>query len=263
MKIGMIQLNSKWHDKEANYNRAENLIREASSQNCEIVVLPEMFNTGFSMEIEKIGEDLHGQTSEFLQKAAARYNTAVIAGYPVFDASGKGKNTAIAVDETGKIVATYYKMFLFSYAKEHLYYNSGQSPVVFNIRGVKASVFICYDLRFPQIFSRIARSVQCIFVIANWPVERIDHWNSMLKARAIEDQCYVIGVNRIGTDANGLTYPGNSHVFSPSGVDLCAGNGQDEMVIADIDLNEVDKVRSEYPFLNDMRISDEINGKDK
>ena len=254
MKIGMIQLNSVWHDKEANYKHAENLINKAASESCEIVILPEMFNTGFSMAIEKIGEELFGQTSQF---------TAVIAGYPVVGSEGKGLNAAIVVDETGVIIATYYKMFLFSYAKEHLYYDSGQSPIVFNIRGAKASVFICYDLRFPEIFSKVARKVECIFVIANWPAERIDHWNSLLKARAIENQCIVIGVNRIGYDGNDLSYPGNSRAFSPSGQNICAGNAKDELIIADIDLSEVTKMRSDFPFLDDNRISGETNGSSK
>ena len=260
MKIGMIQLNTAWHDKEANFAKTEGLIKEAAAHSCDIMVLPEMFNTGYSMEIQKIGENLLGQTSRFLTRVAAEHRVAIIAGYPVFGAEDKGRNAAIAVDEKGNIVGTYFKMYSFSYASEHLHYDFGQSPIVFNIRGLSASVFICYDLRFPEVFRRVANSVDCIFVIANWPTTRIDHWNALLKARAIENQCYVVGVNRIGTDANGLNYPGNSHVFSPSGQDIFTGNSRDELVIADIDLNEVAKVRSEFPFLSDMRISDEIDG---
>jgi len=260
MKIGMIQLDTFWHDKKANFAKTEGLIRDASSKECEIVVLPEMFSTGFSMGIQEIGEDLLGQTSQFLQRVAAKHRVAIIAGYPVFGEDGKGRNAAIAIDEKGHIIGTYFKMYSFSYANEHLYYDFGQAPVVFNIRGASASVFICYDLRFPEVFRRVARSVNCIFVIANWPSQRIDHWNALLAARAIENQCFVIGVNRTGTDGNNLSYPGNSHVFSPSGQDICAGNSQDELIIADIDLSEVAKVRNEFPFLSDMRISDEIDG---
>ena len=95
--------------------------------------------------------------------------------------------------------------------------------------------------------------MSCIFVIANWPSTRIDHWNALLKARAIENQCYVIGVNRIGVDANDLAYNGNSHIISPSGVELCTGTPQDELIVADINLDEVAKVRREFPFLGDMK----------
>ncbi|MFC1978437.1 nitrilase-related carbon-nitrogen hydrolase [Chloroflexota bacterium] len=255
----MIQLNTAWHAKEANYKKTESLIQDASSKQCEVAVLPEMFNTGYSMEIEEIGEELLGKTSEFLRRVAAKYNTAIIAGYPVLGADGKGRNAAIAVDEKGNIIGTYFKMYSFSYADEHLHYKSGKAPVVFNIRGAKASVFICYELRFPEVFRVVAKRVDCIFVIANWPSTRIDHWNALLAARAIENQCYVVGVNRTGIDANGLNYPGNSHVFSPSGQDICTGNSRDELVIADIDLSHVAKVRGEFPFLSDMRISDKID----
>lgn len=258
MKIGLIQLDTIWHDKQANYAKAEGLIQKAAKLNCDIAVLPEMFNTGFSMELSEIGEGLYGPTSEFLKAAASRYNMGIIAGYPVLEVNGKGRNAAVAVNERGDVVATYLKIHSFSYADEHLYYLSGKTPIVFNIRGAKASVFICYDLRFPEIFRRVAKSVDCIFVIANWPETRMDHWNVLLKARAIENQCFVVGVNRTGTDENGLSYTGNSHVFSPSGVDLLTSSQTDELVIADIDLSEVAKMRSEFPFLSDMRDINEI-----
>lgn len=259
MKIGMIQLDIAWQSKAENYSKAKELIKEAASRSCEIVVLPEMFNTGFSMAIEKIGEELFGETSEFLRKAAAEFQIGIIGGYPVLENTGKGKNAAIVIDEKGNIISTYFKIFPFSFVKENHYYDSGQSPILFKIRGMNASVFICYDLRFPEIFRRVARNVHCIFVIANWPSSRIEHWNTLLKARAIENQCFVIGVNRIGIDGNDLMYPGNSHIISPSGQDLCSGSSQDELIIADIDLGQVDEVRNEFPFLDDMKITDEIN----
>ena len=171
----------------------------------------------------------------------------------------KGKNVAVVIDDRGKIVAEYFKMYPFSYMGEHLHYASGDSPVAFSVAGMNASVFICYDLRFPEVFRRVARSVECIFVIANWPDVRIEHWSALLKARAIENQCFLVGVNRIGSDGNGLTYCGSSHVFSPAGDLLCTGSAGDELVFADIDLAQVKKVRSQFPFLVDMNISDEVN----
>jgi len=209
MKIGMIQLNTAWHDKEANFVRAEGLIKEAADQHCDIAVLPEMFNTGYSMEIEIIGEELHGATSDFLKRVAAQYKTAIIGGYPAYSVDRKARNVAIAIDENGDIAGTYFKIHPFSYAQEHLHYKAGETPVVFNIKGMSASVFICYDLRFPEAFRRVARSVGCIFVIANWPASRIDHWSTLLAARAIENQCFIVGVNRTGTDGTGITYSGN------------------------------------------------------
>ena len=259
MNIGMIQLNTVWHSKADNYLRAESLIKEAANRGCDVAVLPEMFSTGFSMEIEKIGEPLHGATSDFLKLTAARHKIAVIAGYPVSGKGEKGKNVAVVIDDRGNIVAEYFKMYPFSYMGEHLHYISGESPVVFSIAGMNASVFICYDLRFPEVFRRVARSVECIFVIANWPEPRVEHWSALLKARAIENQCFIVGVNRIGSDGNGLTYCGSSHVFSPAGELLCTGSARDELVVADIDLAQVSKNRSQFPFLNDMNTGGEVN----
>ncbi|MFC1950874.1 carbon-nitrogen family hydrolase [Chloroflexota bacterium] len=254
----MIQLDTVWHSKSDNYVKAESLIKEAAAHKCDIAVLPEMFNTGFSMEIEKTGEQLHGATSEFLKRTAAKHKMAIIAGYPALEDGEKGRNVAAVIDDGGNIVAEYFKVFPFSYVGEHLHYASGVSPTVFSIEGMKASVFICYDLRFPEVFRRVARSVECIFVIANWPEPRIEHWSALLKARAIENQCFLVGVNRIGSDGNGLSYCGNSHVFSPDGDVLCTGSAQDELVVADIDLEQVKKIRRQFPFLDDMRITDEV-----
>ena len=259
MKIGMIQLNTIWHSKKDNYLRAERLIKEAATRGCDVAVLPEMFSSGFSMEIEKIGEPLHSTTSDFLKRTAAKYKIAVIAGYPVSEKGEKGKNVAVVIDDRGNIVAEYFKMYPFSYMGEHLHYVSGDSPVVFSVAGMSASVFICYDLRFPEVFRRVARSVESIFIIANWPEPRIEHWSALLKARAIENQCFIVGVNRIGSDGNGLTYSGNSHVFSPAGDLLCTGSASDELVMADIDPDQVKEVRSQFPFLDDMDISAEVN----
>ncbi len=257
MKIGMIQLNTVWHAKADNYLKSDSLIKKAVARGCDIAVLPEMFSTGFSMEIEKIGEPLHGATSDFLKRTAAKYKIAVIAGYPVSEKGETGKNVALVIDDRGNIVAEYFKMYPFSYMGEHLHYASGDSPVVFSVAGMNASVFICYDLRFPEVFRRVARRVESIFVIANWPEPRIEHWSALLKARAIENQCFIVGVNRIGSDGNGLTYSGRSHVFSPAGDLLCTGSENDELVVADIDPEQVSETRSQFPFLDDMNISGE------
>ncbi|MBT3362799.1 MAG: carbon-nitrogen family hydrolase [Chloroflexi bacterium] len=253
MRIGLIQIDTAWHDKEQNYQKAEELIRKAAYAGCDIAVLPEMFNTGYSMAVEEIGEALDGPTSAFLQKVAIERHIGIIAGYPAFDNGSKGLNVARAIDSGGSIVATYIKLYPFTYAGEHLHYKAGNSTVIFDIGSMSASVFICYDLRFPEAFRDVASAVQCIFVIGNWPASRIDHWSTMLKARAIENQCFVVGVNRIGTDGNGVEYNGNSHVFSPTGEQSCCGTAQDELLTVDIDPTQVDKHRREFPFLDDMR----------
>lgn len=146
-----------------------------------------------------------------------------------------------------------HKIHPFSFSGEDKYYIAGINPVIFNIDDSPCSVFICYDLRFPEIFKKVAKNVQAIFVIANWPASRKEHWETLLKARAIENQCFVIGVNRIGVDGNGITYHGASNIFDPSGNNILCGNDKDEFLTGEINLKDAAEVRSKFPFLKDMK----------
>ena len=131
-------------------------------------------------------------------------------------------------------MALYTKMYPFSPAREHRHYEAGAAPVVFELAGAWCGVFICYDLRFPEAFRSIAKNVQAVFVIANWPRSRIEQWDILLRARAIENQCYSIGVNRTGLDGNGLYYSGSSQIVDPRGKVLCRGSDRDAVVIGAI-----------------------------
>lgn len=255
MKIALVQLDIRWESKKTNYKRAEEFIQKASHEKCDIVVFPEMFNTGFSMNVSAIVEDKDGETAAMLSGMAKRYEINLIAGFPV-KAFGdkKGKNIAVVFNRSGKNIASYIKIHPFSFATEDQYYVAGNDTVIFNIEGMSSGIFICYDLRFPEVFRSIAKDVQAIFVIANWPASRKEHWVTLLKARAIENQCFVIGVNRTGTDGNEIYYPGDSRVFSPLGIELCSGNNTDEFLTCIINPNEVTEIRAKFPFLNDMRI---------
>jgi len=254
MKIALIQMDIAWESKKANYARAENFFRRAARESCDIIVFPEMFSTGFSMNISAIAEDERGETSRVLSELAKKYGLNVIAGFAAKKPGRKKlRNLAVALDRKGSVIATYAKMHPFSFTKEDKYFSSGNTRVIFHIEGIPASVFICYDLRFPEIFRDIAGGVQAIFVLANWPGSRRDHWETLLKARAIENQCFVIGVNRTGKDGNGIRYPGASHVYDPMGNDICSGGPKEQFIACEIDPEEVTKVRCRFPFLDDMR----------
>jgi len=254
MKIALIQMDIAWESKKTNYAKAENFFRKAARESCDIIVLPEMFSTGFSMNISAIAEDERGKTSQVLSEMAKKYGLNVIAGFAAKKPGRKKlRNLGVAFDRKGSVIATYAKMHPFSFAKENKYFSSGNTRVIFHVEGVPVSIFICYDLRFPEIFRDIARSVQAIFVLANWPGSRKDHWETLLKARAIENQCFVIGVNRTGKDGNGIRYSGASHVYSPLGNDICIGGTKEQFIVCEIDPEEVMKVRSQFPFLEDMR----------
>lgn len=255
MKIALIQLNIAWESKETNYKRAESFAKKAAEEKCDVIVFPEMFNTGFSMNVPAIAEDENGQTNSVLSEIAKRYGLYLIAGFPVKEHDKeKGRNIAVVYDRRGIRIAAYTKIHPFSFSGEDKYYIAGNDTVIFDIDGIPSSIFICYDLRFPEVFRKVAKNVQAIFVIANWPSSRKDHWEILLKARAIENQCFVIGVNRTGTDGNGIHYSGASHIFDPSGNGILFGNDKEEFLSGEINPSEVAEVRSKFPFLKDMRI---------
>lgn len=255
MKIALIQLNIAWESKKTNYEKAESFAKKAAEEKCDVIVFPEMFNTGFSMNVSAIAEDDYGETNSALSEIAKKYSIYLIAGFPVKEQDEeKGRNMAVVYDRTGIRIAAYAKIHPFSFSGEDKYYIAGNNPVVFNIDNTPCSIFICYDLRFPEVFRKVARNVQAVFVIANWPASRRGHWEALLKARAIENQCFVIGVNRIGIDGNAIHYPGASHIFDPLGNDILCGNDKDEFLTGEINPADAAEVRLKFPFLNDMRI---------
>ena len=255
MKVALVQFDIVWESKKENYQKAKIFARRAAEEACDIVVFPEMFNTGFSRNIPVIVEEEDGETAAFLSGLARKYRLNLIAGFPARTSDdNKGKNLAVAYDREGNLLAKFIKIHPFSFTKEDQYFIPGKKTVIFSIDGMPSSMFICYDLRFPEVFRFVAKSVQAIFVIANWPTERKEHWEWLLKARAIENQCFVIGVNRTGVDGNRLRYPGASHIFNPLGEDICSGKADEEFLTGAFDPAEVAEVRSKYPFLADMRM---------
>ncbi len=257
MKIALVQLNIAWESKKENFEKAEAFIRQAAEGKCDVVVFPEMFSTGFSMNIGACADEGYGETAARLSGMARKHAVNLIAGFPIKSpAEEKGRNLAAVCNRKGQLNAIYTKIHPFSHAGEDACYVAGEKTVVFDIDGMPSSVFICYDLRFPEVFRKVAKEVQAIFVIANWPSERKEHWQTLLKARAIENQCFVIGVNRTGIDGNGIHYAGASGIFGPSGNVVCSGDETEEFLTGEFDPAEVARIRSEFPFLDDIRTFD-------
>ncbi len=254
MKIALIQMNTAWEDRRANYDKAAAFVKKAAADGCDLIVFPEMFNTGFTMNLALVAEEDIGETTSLLSGIAKDNNINLIAGFPIKSpAEEKGRNMAVAFDRKGMLVATYSKMHPFCLANEGKYYIAGDNVAVFDLDGMASSLFICYDLRFPEIFRKVAKKVKAIFVISNWPAARREHWEVLLKARAIENQCFMIGVNRTGTDGNGVVYLGGSRIFGPSGELVCPANDRDEYVVCHFSPAMVAEVRHIYPFVQDMR----------
>ncbi len=250
MKLAIIQLDIIWEEKEQNFLKIKNLINNKFDY--DLIVLPEMFNTGFSMN-PSLAEEEGGKTEKFLSELASSLKTPILASYMI-KKNAKCRNIANLFSEEGKILATYSKIHLFSLLKEDLILESGDSPIIFHINNTPCSVFICYDLRFPEIFRMIAKKVSVIFILANWPSSRGDHWRTLLQARAIENQSYIVGVNRTGFDGNGISYIGNSSVYGPWGEEIIIADEREQLIECALDIEYVKKIRNRYPFLDDLKM---------
>jgi predicted amidohydrolase len=252
MKIYGVQLDIVWENKPANYERVKALLQAAAPEPGSMVLLPEMFATGFSMNVKAIREKAGGKTEKFVSRLARDFQVYVTAGV-VQATSDRGYNQSVTFSPAGAEIARYSKLQTFTLGGESANYEAGRAVATWKWNGLSVSPFVCYDLRFPEHFRTAARAgAEVMTVIANWPVARIQHWVTLLQARAIENQCFVAGVNRCGTDPK-LTYNGRSLLVNPKGEILAdAGNG--ECVIhAELDVKLLRSYRKDFPFLKDMK----------
>lgn len=253
MHLALVQPDTAWEDREANFRRVDALLARRPPPAGALVVLPEMFAVGFSMNVAAIHEGEARPTERFLADLARRYDACVVGGLVTRGADGRGRNEALAVGPDGAVLARYAKIHPFSYAGETDHYTSGEEVVTFTWQGMVVAPFICYDLRFPEIYRiAAARGAECLVTIANWPSPRVAHWTALLTARAIENQAFVVGVNRCGDDPT-LTYPGRSTVVDPRGRTIADLEDAEDVLEAEIDRSELVRYRQEYPFLKDLR----------
>ncbi len=218
LSISLLQMHLAWHDPQANLAHAETLMRQVPA-GTHLVVLPEMFTTGFSMEAAGWAQSAQAETLAWMQAQAASTG-AVMAGSIVFSEAGKVSNRFIAVNADG-LLCHYDKRHLFRMAREHETYSAGSRQVTFNLRGWRIRPLVCYDLRFP-VWSRntlpdAPLATDLLLYVANWPAARIAHWRLLLQARAVENQCCVAGVNRVGKDGNDIAYSGDSMIVDALG----------------------------------------------
>ncbi len=254
LNVALGQYDIGWHSPEASLAAAETLISRAAAGGARLVVLPEMATTGFTMDKTQ-ATPLQGPVVARLGELAARSKVWLVAGVAVREDEGSGMatprtvNTAIAFDPEGRVAAVHRKQRLFAYGGEHEHYRAGNKPTCLIIDGVRTALFICYELRFPELFGAVARDVDAMVLIANWPAARRAHWDALLRARAIENQCYFLGVNRIGS-GGGLAYDGGSAAFTPWGEDLAPDTASGVPIVT-LDTRTVTEVRDRYPFLRD------------
>ena len=254
MRVALGQLDMLWEDKESSFGKAEGMIKEAAKGGCDVIIFPEMSFTGFSMNLKKIGENAGDSlTMSTMKRFAVSYHIAIAFGWAALGKGpdAKGTNRFTLLDKNGEMVADYAKMHPFTYGHEGEYYEKGAEIVTAPFLGRTVSLFICYDLRFPEVFQIAARKADIIFVIANWPAIRSAHWETLLRARAIETQSYVVGVNCVG-ERDGMAYSGDSMAVDSIGNILGKMSNKEGILICDLD-DRAWSLRKKFATVEDRR----------
>lgn len=255
MKVYCCQLDIAWENKPENFKRVTALLAAARPERGSMIVLPEMFATGFSMNVARTAEQNTPGAEQFLKDIAADFGATVVGGLVTQGASGKGLNEAVVVSPEGRELTRYAKIHPFSLGGELQSFNRGETIQRFEWAGLQVTPFICYDLRFPEVFrTAVGDGAEMFVVIANWPNKREQHWVTLLQARAIENLAYVIGVNRAGSDPN-LDYPGRTMVIDPHGKIIADAGPAAGVISAVIDVQAVRNWRRDFPALNDIHWS--------
>jgi len=252
MKFSLFQFNPIWEDKKGNQQKIIKYIDE-SDLSTDVLLFPEMTLTGFTMRSKRYSESINGETINFFRTIAQKNNMHIFAGF-IEEENEKYYNTLFHINKKGDIENKYQKIHPFSFSGESRHYNAGTNLVITKIDGLQTGLSICYDLRFPELFRQYGKSrVDAIINIANWPVVRIEHWQHLLKSRAIENLCYVVGVNRVGRD-KGNEYNGQSSVYGPMGENILKFGKSEDLKTLDIDITKVKKARENFPFLDDIKL---------
>ncbi len=252
MRIAAVQHDIVWEDADATIATLRPEVARAVSSGADVVLLAEMFAVGFSMATERIAEPGDGPSVTFLRDAARAHGVIVGGSIPTRLDDGRCVNRFLLAGPDGD-VAHYDKIHPFSYGGEHEHYAAGDRHVTVEIDGVSCTLFVCYDLRFADEFWATAPATDAYLVVANWPAGRRHHWQTLLRARAIENQAWVVAVNRVGDDGNGLAHVGDSTVIDPLGEIVVAAAGAPTTILADVDPARVAAARAQFPFLQDRR----------
>ena len=260
MKVALCQFEIAFEKKEENTRRAIDFMEQARSAGADLVLFPEMSLTGFSMNITFTGEK-DRESVQVMSEATKRIGIAVGFGWTALTGT-RGENHYTVINAQGEILSDYVKMHPFSYSGEDRYFEKGNAPAHFTLDGISFSNFICYDLRFPEIFQCVSGRAHVIIVAADWPAGRSEHWKCLLRARAIENQCYILGVNTVGNQ-NGLYYSGDSCVVLPDGTVAEQLSDEEGLIFYDL-VDDVEKFRRGFPMKQDRRVDlyAELYGKD-
>ncbi len=248
LKVALIQTDIFWENPEANRASLEEKICQIA-QKIDLIILPEMFTTGFSVENSPITEPPNHTTTKWMKQIAQRISSAICGTIPINE-NGHVYNRFLFVIPDGT-VQSYDKKHLFRIGTESRFFSEGKSRVNIEYKGWKICPQICYDLRFPVWSINKNLQYDLLIYVASWPDARLNAWDTLLKARAIENQSYVLGVNRIGKDGAGLSYSGHSTGVDPLGVNINPLSEKDDIIVLEIDKNKLNTFREKYPFYKD------------
>ncbi|MGG5253587.1 carbon-nitrogen family hydrolase [Neobacillus sp. SM06] len=254
LRVACLQIDIAFGDPKANFKNVEKQFQALEAHNLDVVVLPELWTTGYDLtRLEEIADRNGSESIHFLSRLAKTHQVNIVGGSIAKQTDQGVTNTMFFFDRTGTVVGEYSKLHLFQLMDEHLYLQHGEKTGLFHLEGTAAAGVICYDIRFPEwIRTHTTKGAEILFVVAEWPLPRLAHWRSLLIARAIENQCYVVAANRAGSDPNNV-FAGHSLVIDPWG-EIVAETGEDPAVLrAVIDLELVQKVRKQIPIFTDRK----------
>jgi omega-amidase len=257
LTLTLIQANLQWEDKAANLQMFEQKINDLQEKT-EIIILPEMFNTGFSMQPEKFAEKMDGEAVTWMKRISAE-KRVIVTGSIMIEENGHYYNRLIWMLPNGQM-GQYDKRHLFAYANEDQHYTGGQKRFIASVKGWRINLMVCYDLRFP-VWARQSKKIDgdgspqleydMLIYVANWPERRSHAWKTLLQARAIENQSYCIGVNRVGNDGNDIYHSGDSMVINPFGEAVYHKSHDEDVFTITLQKSDVEDVRTKIPFWKD------------
>jgi omega-amidase len=254
LKVALIQTDIAYGDPKKNYENMEAKIELAASNGTDIVVLPELWTTGYDLtRLDEIADPEGQESQTFLSYLAKEYNVHIVGGSIAKASNGDVTNTMYIVERSGKVIKEYSKAHLFRLMDEEKYLIEGKEQGGFPLENISCAGVICYDIRFPEwIRTHMIDEAKVLFVVAEWPIQRIDHWRALLISRAIENQCFVVACNRIGADPKN-TFGGHSIIIGPWGDVIAEANEDETILVGEIEVDEVEKVRNTIPIFSDRR----------
>lgn len=252
--ISIIQMDIAFGEPAINFSIAEEKMKEACQQPTDIIVLPELWTTGYDLtRLDEIADSQAKESILFLQKAAITYNVHIIGGSVANKKADGIYNTLLIINKSGELVHTYDKLHLFQLMDEHVYLKSGNATGMFELDNQSFAGMICYDIRFPEwIRAHTVKGAEVLFIVAEWPLPRLNHWKSLLIARAIENQCFIVACNRSGSDPNNV-FAGHSMIIDPWGEVLVEAGENSEILAGAVDTAKVTEVRKTIPIFADRR----------